>query len=78
MDKYEKKETLGQGQFGIVFKAKNKQVGALPPYSCYMPHTYCWAVSTSRTGHPACQYIYIPLFADRRYRSHKEDPAWFG
>lgn len=26
MEKYEKKETLGQGQFGIVFKAVNKQV----------------------------------------------------
>ena len=26
MDKYEKKETLGQGQFGIVFKAVHKEV----------------------------------------------------
>ena len=26
MDKYEKKETLGQGQFGIVFRAIHKEV----------------------------------------------------
>ena len=34
MEQYEKKEILGQGQFGIVFKAKHKEVLSLP--SAYM------------------------------------------
>ena len=72
MDKYEKGEKLGQGQFGVVFKARHKEVHF---HHIADHHRSCLCISLLQC---ACNVLSHSLFTptDGTDSGHQKDPSW--